>query len=85
MEKQLSVPEVHCDNCINSIEGALKTLDGVSEAKVDLDSKSVKVAFDDEKVTQALITETIEDQGYMVGDGPRVMQIEKPHGNHHNH
>ncbi|MDF2715234.1 MAG: copper chaperone [Paenibacillus sp.] len=49
---------------VNSIEGAVKKL-GAS-AKVDLDSKSVSLQFDESKVTLEAIKTAIEDQGYDV-------------------
>ncbi len=64
----LSVPEVHCDHCVNSIEGAVKALDGVEEVKVDLDRKDVRVNFDEEKVEKTDIATVIEAIGYEVAD-----------------
>lgn len=79
-ERTLSVPAVHCDHCVSSIEGAVSSLAGVETVHVDLDSKDVKVAFDDTAVALEAIVEAIEDQGYDVG-GPRPMQIgQRPDG-----
>lgn len=61
----ISVPEVHCGHCVSSIEGALKPMEGVSDAKVDLDTKSVTVTYDDD-VERDAIVKAIEDQGYAV-------------------
>lgn len=61
----ISVPEVHCGHCVSSIEGALKPMTGVSDAKVDLDSKSVTVTYD-ESVQHDAIVKAIEEQGYAV-------------------
>lgn len=60
----LSVPAIHCDNCKNSIEGALRDLDGVLTADVSVPDKTVTVAIDDEKVDLAQVREAIEDQGF---------------------
>lgn len=82
-QKTLSVPAVHCDHCIASIEGAVGNLSGVETVRVDLDRKDVTVSFDDSAPMEAImeaIVEAIEDQGYDVG-GPRPMQIgQKPDG-----
>ncbi|MGH2812279.1 MAG: copper ion binding protein [Actinomycetota bacterium] len=66
-EQVLSVPQVHCDHCISSIEGAVGALEGVSRVKVDLDRKDVSVEFDDTSTGLDRIVEAIEEQGYDVG------------------
>lgn len=53
-----------CGHCVNSIEGAVKKLGAT--AKVDLQSNTVAVDYDENKVTLESIKETIEDQGYEV-------------------
>ena len=62
----LSVPEVHCDHCATSIEGAVGALPGVDAVVVHLDPKTVDVAFDDQAVSLDAIIETISEQGYEV-------------------
>jgi copper chaperone len=62
----LSVPSIHCDNCKNSIEGAVGGLDGVSTASVSVEEKTVTVAFDEGTVGLDAIKETIEEQGFDV-------------------
>lgn len=62
----LSVPAIHCDNCKNSIEGALGGLQGVDRAEVSVEEKTVTVAFDDGAVDLSQIRETIEEQGFDV-------------------
>ena len=62
----LSVPAIHCDNCKNSIEGAVGGLDGVSTASVSVEDKTVTVAFDEGTVGLDAIKETIEEQGFDV-------------------
>ena len=42
----LSVPEIHCGHCKESIEGAVGALDGVAKAVVDVDAKTVEVTYD---------------------------------------
>ena len=62
----LSVPAIHCDNCKNSIEGAVGGLDGVSTASVSVEEKTVTVAYDEGTVGLDAIKETIEEQGFDV-------------------
>ena len=61
----LSVPEIHCDHCKMSIEGAVGALDGVSKADVDVPAATVSVSFDAPAGLDAIVT-AIEEQGYEV-------------------
>lgn len=61
----ISVPEVHCGHCVESIEGALNPLDGVTSASVSLDDTNVTVEHDDTVTRDQLVAE-IEGQGYEV-------------------
>lgn len=62
----ISVPEIHCDHCKTSIEGALNPLEGVSKATVDIPGRQVAVAYDDSVVSRDTLVQAIEDQGYEV-------------------
>lgn len=65
-EKQISVPEVHCDHCKASIEGAVGALPGVEAVNVDVDAKSVLVRFEESVTSEDAIKAAIEEQGYEV-------------------
>lgn len=75
VEKVLSVPEVHCDHCVSSIEGAVGALAGIAKVKVDLGAKDVTVNFDDAQTNVQQIVAAIEEQGYQVGGEPGLHQI----------
>lgn len=60
----LNVEGMSCGHCVSVVEGALNALDIVG--KVDLETKTVTVEFDEEKVSLDSIKSTIEDQGYEV-------------------
>jgi copper chaperone len=62
----ISVPEIHCDHCKHSIEGALSALPGVRSAQVDIDAKDVTVQFDEARTDHGRIVAAIEEQGYDV-------------------
>ena len=62
----ISVPEIHCGHCKSSIEGALAPLEGVAEAVVDIDARSVTVSYDADAVSRDALVAAIEDQGYAV-------------------
>jgi copper chaperone len=64
-EQTISVPEIHCDHCKMSIEGAVGALEGVAKAEVDVPSATVAVSFDAPTSLEAIVA-AIEDQGYEV-------------------
>ena len=62
----LSVPEIHCDHCKTSIEGALTSIGGVEAATVDIPARTVTVTYDNASVDRGDLIEAIEQQGYEV-------------------
>lgn len=62
----LQVPEVHCDHCKLSLEGAVGELGGVSRVEVSVPDATLHVSFDDATVDLDTIKQTIEEQGYAV-------------------
>lgn len=67
MEQQtLKVNGMSCGHCVNSIEGSVGKLTGVSSVKVHLSEGKVDVEFDPSEITLETIKETIDDQGYDV-------------------
>ncbi|MFZ3578416.1 heavy-metal-associated domain-containing protein [Virgibacillus sp. DJP39] len=55
-----------CPSCINKIEGKLKKMNGVADAKVLFNSSRVKVQFDELLIDSIKIEETIIKLGYPV-------------------
>jgi copper chaperone len=62
----IRVPEIHCDHCKHSIEGALAPLPGVASAWVDVDARTVTVEVDETVIDRGRLVAAIEDQGYDV-------------------
>jgi copper chaperone len=62
----ISVPEIHCDHCKSSIEGALAPLPGVAWARVDIPARTVTVEVDETMTDRARLVAAIEEQGYDV-------------------
>jgi copper chaperone len=62
----ISVPEIHCDHCKTSIEGALASIGGVEGATVDIPARTVTVNYDEASVGRGELIEAIEQQGYEV-------------------
>lgn len=61
----LSVPEIHCNHCKMSIEGAVGAVEGVAKAEVTVDRATVDVTFDDPATLDQIVA-AIESQGYEV-------------------
>ncbi len=68
-ELTLSVPEIHCDHCKHSIEGAVAALDGVAAVEVAVEDRTVQLRYDPDAVAPDAVIEAIEEQGYEVA-GP---------------
>jgi copper chaperone len=66
MTETISVPEIHCDHCKVSIEGALEPIAGVERATVDIPARAVTVTYDEASVGRDRLVEAIEQQGYEV-------------------
>ena len=62
----ISVPEIHCDHCKHSIEGALAPQPGVASARVDVEARTVTVEIDESLTDRGRLVAAIEDQGYDV-------------------
>ena len=66
VRETISVPEIHCDHCKTSIEGALASIGGVEGATVDIPARTVTVSYDEASVGRGELIEAIEQQGYEV-------------------
>ncbi|RKL69408.1 copper resistance protein CopZ [Salipaludibacillus neizhouensis] len=67
MKKEvILVKGMTCNHCKSSVEGALKNLEGVSNADVNLADNNVTVDYEEGAVTVAKMKEEIEEQGYDV-------------------
>ena len=66
---QLQVPEVHCDHCKSSLEGAVGSLSGVDTVEVTVADAMIEVTYDDSSTSLDTIKTTIEQQGYAVFGG----------------
>lgn len=65
-QKTLQVPEVHCDHCKSSLEGAVGGLGGVASVEVSVPNATLDVSYDENDVSLETIKTTIEEQGYAV-------------------
>ena len=60
-KKKLTVEGMSCGHCKNAVETALMDLEGVNQAEVDLDAKTVTIKY--EGVSEANLTAAIENAG----------------------
>jgi copper chaperone len=67
-ETMISVPEIHCDHCKTSLEGAIGALAGVKSVEVDVPTATIAVAYGDPATMDDLVA-AIEAQGYDVASG----------------
>ncbi len=65
-EKKIKVVGMHCPSCVAAVELSLTDIDGVDEAKADLESGSVAITLDAEKVSDDDIVEAVEEAGFKV-------------------
>ncbi|MGH2425723.1 MAG: heavy-metal-associated domain-containing protein [bacterium] len=60
----LKVPKIHCDGCVNTVETAVKKLDGIQNVSASELSKEVRVEYDPEKVKEDQIRKALLLVGY---------------------
>ena len=66
-----------CSGCERAIQRVVSNLEGVSSAKADLNSSTVSVEFDPEKVNIGQISSAVNKIGYkFVGERPPLGQKE---------
>ena len=61
---ELAVEGVACGACISKIEGAVKRLPGITEARLNFTNRRLRVAWADGALAPAQIVETLERIGY---------------------
>jgi len=66
-EVELTIDGMSCVNCSNSIEQAVKQLEGISSIRINLGTDSARISWKKgSKLSPGVIKETIEDIGYDV-------------------
>ena len=64
MKKKFDVSGMTCAACVANVTKAVKKLDGVSDANVNLMTNSMKVSYDENKVNDKKIISAVEKIGY---------------------
>jgi len=65
-DNTLNVTGMSCAHCKAAVEGQLNKLAGVERANADVESGTVEVSYDEDKVTTADLEGAIEEAGYTV-------------------
>lgn len=65
-ETVLSVPEISCEHCVHTINGALGKLTGVEAVETDIPSKTVRLRYDANQLSLETIEATLDEEGYTV-------------------
>ena len=67
----IRVQGMTCGGCATSVENALKSTDGVEEARVNFKSGKAVIKYDDKKVTISRLREVINNTGFLCDvEGP---------------
>ena len=64
----IKVESIQCGMCVRTVEKALKRVDGVKTAKVDLDAKTATVTYLATKTNLGKLEEAITKSGYSAND-----------------
>ena len=67
MAKQVfRVPDMHCSNCVMTIEGLEDDLPGVKSVRASYHKGTVEVEYDEKRLSEAAIRDAIARLGYTV-------------------
>lgn len=65
-KKEIQVSGMTCNHCKAAVEKALKTLDGVNEVDVQIETGKVTVDYDEGAAAEKELLEAIKNAGYEV-------------------
>lgn len=60
----LEVSGMTCNHCVHAVKRALEDIEGVEEAKVDLQAGKARVDFDASRTTAAALADAVTEEGY---------------------
>ena len=65
-EKEITVVGMHCPSCVAAVELSLKDVDGVNDAKANLETGVVEIELDSDVASDSDIIEAVEEAGFKV-------------------
>jgi Cu+-exporting ATPase len=72
----IKIEGMHCATCSLTVEKALKSVEGIKNAEVNLASNTALVEFDPSKVDFKLIAKTVAHSGYKVATVRTIIEVE---------
>jgi P-type Cu+ transporter len=86
---QFNIEGMNCASCVNHIEGDLQKLDGVNSAMVNFALEQASVEYDEEKVSEKDLINTVKKAGYIAipisENGSEAKSDITNHSEHQNH
>ncbi len=70
MKTLLRSTELSCPSCVAKIEKALKSIDGVTDAKVHFNTGRIEVEHDPDRTNAAELVKTVQAVGYQAKVAP---------------
>lgn len=64
MKKKFKITGMHCSSCAITIDMDLEDLEGIKSSRTSYAKQETEIEFDQEKVTDGLVLETIKKSGY---------------------
>lgn len=61
---EVIAPDISCEKCRSNIDSDLGALPGVREVVVDLDTKSVRVDYDEAQTSEEALRAALSEGGY---------------------
>ena len=66
VETTLTAPDISCEHCVKTINGALGALPGIETVNTDIPTRTVQLRYDPAQVSMQQIEETLDDAGYTI-------------------
>ena len=65
-EITLSVPDISCEHCVKTINGALGEQPGVEAVQTDIPTRTVRLRYDPSQMSLEQIEAVLDDAGYTI-------------------
>lgn len=71
-EVTLSVPDVSCEHCVKTINGALGALSGVEAINTDIPTRTVHLRYHPDQLSLEQVEKVLDEEGYTVAKEPQA-------------